>query len=65
MAKRDSIRCVPYRDGLIRSYDYLGYYIKQNETGAIYEEAIDIPCKYTYSETNKKIPVQPENIKEE
>lgn len=38
--------------------DSLGnkYYIKQVETGIIYEEAIDIiPCRYTYVVTDKKI----------
>lgn len=32
------------------------YYIKQEETGIEYEEAIDIyPCPYTYRATNKPV----------
>lgn len=45
-------------DGRIRHYSSVGKYIKQEETGIIYEDAVDyIPCPYTYTETNKKIPV--------
>ena len=33
-----------------------GMKIRQNETGAIYDMAIDVPNKYTYSETD--IPVE-------
>jgi hypothetical protein len=41
---------------LYRTYSDEGYYLIQNETGAEYEEAIDIEhAPYTYSETNKKI----------
>ena len=47
-------------DKLIKHYaeDSQGnkYYIKQVETGIEYDEAIDvIPCRYTYSVTDKKI----------
>ena len=47
-------------DNLIKHYaeDSQGnkYYILQIETGIEYEEAIDvIPCRYTYSVTDKKI----------
>lgn len=32
------------------------YKIKQNETGIVYDEAVDlIPCKYTYSVTKNKV----------
>lgn len=34
-----------------------GYKIMQNETGSLYDEAVDlIPCKYTYTETD--IPIK-------
>lgn len=39
------------------------YYIKQVETGAEYDEAVDIlPCRYTYVVTDKR--VEEENIVE-
>lgn len=63
--QRNSIKQEPYGDGLIRTYDILGYYILQNETGVKYAEAIDIPNKYTYSETDEKIPDYPEEEKTE
>ena len=53
--KRNSIVQEPYGDNLIRTYDNQGYYILQNETGIKYAEAIDIPNRYTYSETDEKI----------
>lgn len=38
------------------------YYIKQKETGNIYDTAIDvIPCKYHYTETEEELPVDEEN----
>lgn len=41
---------------LYRTYSDEGYYIKQNETGAEYSEAIDVEgAPYTYSETDKPI----------
>lgn len=49
---------------LIRHYSNEGYFIRQIETGIIYEDAIDVvPCRYTYEETNEKIPVieEPDN----
>ena len=58
--KRNSIVSEPYGDGLIRTYDNQGYYILQNETGSKYAEAIDIPNRYTYSETDEKIPDYPD-----
>lgn len=58
--KRNSITQEPCVEGLIRTYDNQGYYILQNETGIKYAEAIDIPNKYTYSETDEKMPVEPE-----
>lgn len=41
---------------LYRTYSDEGYKIKQVQTGAIYDEAIDIEnTKYTYIETEEKI----------
>ena len=41
---------------LYRTYSDEGYYLIQNETGAEYEEAIDVEgAPYTYSETDKPI----------
>ena len=42
---------------LIRTYSDENFYIRQEETGNIYEEAIDVyPVRYTYTEINEKIP---------
>ena len=64
MEKRNSIKPEPWGDGLIRRRDILGYKILQNETGRLYDEAIDVPNSYTYSETNVPIdyPIPPEEI---
>lgn len=44
---------------LFKTYSDENYKIKQNETGVIYDSAIDIEnAPYTYSETNEKIEVQ-------
>lgn len=56
MEIRGTIVQEPWGDGLIRTYDSEGYYILQNETGIKYTEAIDIPNRYTYSETDELIP---------
>jgi hypothetical protein len=41
---------------LYRTYSNEGFYIIQNETGAEYEEAIDVEgSMHTYSETDKPI----------
>lgn len=46
---------------LIRHYSNEGYLIRQVETGEIYEDAVDVvPCRYTYEETDEKIPVMKE-----
>lgn len=48
----------------IRHYSNESYYIRQIETGIIYEDAVDVvPCRYTYEETDEKIPVvvEPDN----
>ncbi len=43
------------KGNLVYTYSDEGYYIRQIETGEIYSEAYDIPNKYTYEETTKKI----------
>lgn len=41
------------------TYSDAGFCIRQNETGQIYADALDItPCPYTYTETD--IPIDPE-----
>lgn len=40
---------------LIKTYSDSGKYIIQNETGFEYTEAIDVPNKYTYTESEKDI----------
>ncbi len=41
---------------LYRTYSDSGLYIKQNETGNVYDEAIDVEnAPYTYSETEELI----------
>ncbi len=43
-------------DGRIRHYSDAGYKIRQVETGAIYDDAVDyIPCRYTYVETDEPV----------
>lgn len=43
----------------IHHYSDSGFRILQNETGVVYDDAIDVmPCKYTYSETEDLIPVE-------
>lgn len=49
---------------LIRTYSDT-YTIRQVETGIIYTEAIDIPNRYTYEETEELKPVKEELITEE
>ena len=41
---------------LIKTYSDL-YLIKQLETGIIYNEAIDVPGRYTYVETDELKPI--------
>ena len=48
-----------------RRYSDQGVYIRQLETGALYEDAIDvIPCKYTYEETDIPIEDEEANIED-
>ena len=50
---------------LVKTYSDL-YMIKQAETGILYTEAIDVPDRYTYEETDIPKPVLelPEEVKE-
>lgn len=55
------------RDGvkLYRSYSDVGKMIKQNETGMIYDEAIDVEnAPYTYIETEKSVEISAEEALE-
>lgn len=47
---------------LVKTYSDSNKYIIQNETGVKYSEAIDIPYKYTYTESDEDIPKE-EDIK--
>lgn len=41
----------------VRHYSDAGVKIRQVETGAVYEDAVDVlPCRYTYTETD--IPIE-------
>lgn len=41
---------------LIRTYSSRGMKIRQNETGIVYDEAVDVEnCGFTYEETDIKI----------
>lgn len=49
--------CEAIGSKFVNHYSDEGYYIRQNETGNAYENAVDIvPCRYTYTETDDKIP---------
>ena len=43
---------------LIKTYSDNNKFIIQNETGVKYTEAVDIPYKYTYTESMEDIPVE-------
>ena len=47
-------------NGLIKTVSDSGKYLIQNETGIKYCEAIDVPNRYTYSESEESIPVYEE-----
>ena len=42
-------------NGLVKTTSDSGKYIIQNETGIKYEEAIDIPFRYSYTESDEDI----------
>lgn len=51
-------------DGRIRTYSDIGMHIRQNQTGILYEDALDFPeLNRTYTETN--IPIENEITAEE
>lgn len=53
-------------DRLVRHYSDKGMMIKQVETSAEYDDAVDvIPCRYTYEETETPIETTEEDIKAE
>ena len=43
---------------LIKTYSDNNKFIIQNETGAKYSEAVDIPNKYTYTESDEDIEIE-------
>lgn len=45
---------------LVKTYSDSGKYIIQNETGIEYVEAVDIPNKFTYTESDKEIILEEE-----
>ena len=49
-------------DNLLYTHSDSNFYIIQNETGLEYEDAWDtLPCRYTYSESEKIIPKREDN----
>lgn len=49
------------KENLYRTYSDENYYIRQIETGNVYEEAVDLEsANYTYEETDDKIEVESE-----
>ena len=52
--------------GFVRHYSDAGLYIRQIETGCVYDDAIDVvPCRFSYDETDEKIPVEEPETNEE
>ena len=50
----------------IRHYSDSGFRILQNETGIVYDDAVDVlPCKYTYTETDEPIPAETDEATEQ
>jgi hypothetical protein len=48
-----------YINSRILHYSDSGFRILQNETGIVYDDAVDVmPCKYTYTETDEPIPAE-------
>ena len=47
--------------GLIKTTSDANKYLIQNETGVKYAEAIDIPNKYTYTESDEEIETEPKD----
>ena len=49
------IRRETLENGFVKTYSDSNKYIIQNETGIEYTEAVDVPNKYTYTESEKDI----------
>ena len=61
MIKRDFYMTRSDGVNLFRTYSDENYRILQNETGYIYDEAIDVEnVSYTYTETTDKIEIESE-----
>ncbi len=59
------IKCEMTQDGLIKHYSDKDVLIIQNETGLLYVSAVDcVPCRYTYSESNEKLPEKPKGAEQ-
>lgn len=43
---------------LVKTYSDSNKYIIQNETGVKYSEAVDVPNRYTYTESNEDIEME-------
>lgn len=50
-------------NGLIRRHSDRNVLMRQIETGALYGEAVDVPGRYTYEETD--IPIEPNEGEED
>ena len=61
MIKTEQIEC--NKKLLEKTYSSVGLRIRQKETGIVYDEAIDIPGRYTYEETNELVEVPEEEQK--
>lgn len=48
---------------LVKTYSDSNKYIIQNETGIKYSEAVDVPNRYTYTESNEDIEIEEEQLK--
>lgn len=52
-------------NGRIHHYSDAGFKLRQIETGVLYDDAVDVlPCKYTYEETDKLIPVEDASVED-
>ena len=44
----------------VRHWSDAGYKLRQEETGLLYEDAVDtVPCRYTYTETEEPLDTVP------
>lgn len=61
MIKREFFKSRADGVNLYHTYSTEGFYIKQNETGEEYAEAVDVEgAPYTYTETDKPIETETE-----